>query len=106
MLSPETMLLIEVKLRAVPSPGADYLADVPLLMEEIQALSTILANVQGEAASALATKNVAKEILTVAKIKVDKQIKINNIEDDKGRPMVDGTLVDLQARLESALRVL
>lgn len=113
MLSPEVNARIRERLSANPGPGADYLLDVPELLKEIEALETKVRNdqdtlnqIQGDAASAMATKNVAREILTAAQTILDKQIRINNLEDDKGQKMVDSTLTDIKARIDSALRVL
>jgi len=113
MMTPEKFAQIKERLQTNPGPGADYLADVPELLQEISSLEIQLRNnqdiinqVQGEAGSAVATKNVAREILTGAQSSLEKQIKINNLEDDKGQKMVDSTLVDIKARIDSALRVL
>lgn len=113
MLSPEVSARIKERLGANPGPGADYLLDVPELLREIEALEAKVRNdqdvinqIQGDAASALATKNVAREILTAAQTSLEKQIKISNLEDDKGQKMVDSTLTDIKARIDSALRVL
>jgi len=87
--------------------SADAAVVIANLVAEVRSLNQQVISLSSDAASAFATKNVAKEILTTTVSIIDKHIKMNaSIEDEEGRKMSDGTMTDLKARLESALRVL
>ena len=75
-------------------------AEVRRLMSENNNLNSGLATKQ-------ATSNVAREIINNILSGVEKQLKINKgMEDELGQKIVDDTMLDIKARLESALRVL
>lgn len=81
--------------------------NISKLVAEVRRLQAETNRLMSEAAGALATKNVAKEILSSTLSTVEKQLKMTaNLEDEQGKKFSDSNLTDIKARLESALRVL